>query len=107
MSRWRMALAAVVAAIAMVGVLPARALASTTEQSSLLDDEQLIYSTPKHMVQTLQTLHTLGVDVVKVSMVWQLVAPNASSSQRPSFDATNPAAYPPGACQRWDTLVKT
>jgi hypothetical protein len=107
MSRWRTILAAVGAAIAVIGVLPARALASTTESSSLLDDDQLIYSTPKHMVQTLDTLHALGVDVVKVSMVWQLVAPNASSSKRPNFDATNPAAYPSGAWGRWDTLVET
>jgi hypothetical protein len=107
MSRWRRILAVVGAAIAMVGVVPAHALASTIEQSMLLDDDQLIYSTPKHMVQTLETLHTLGVDVVKVSVVWQLIAPNANSSRRPNFDATNPAAYPPGAWSRWDTLVET
>ena len=107
MSRWRTILAVVGAAIAMVGVLPARALASATEQSSLLDDDQLIYGSPKHTVQTLQTLHALGVDTVKVSVVWQLIAPNASSAQRPNFDATNPAAYPPGAWSRWDALVET
>jgi hypothetical protein len=108
MSRSRRVLAAVGAVLAMVGALPVHALASTTEQSMLLDDDQLIYSSAKHMVQTLQTLHSLGVDVVKVSVVWQLLAPNAASSQRPAnFDATNPAAYPPGAWNRWDTLVRT
>ena len=73
----------------------------------LLDDDQLIYGSSKHTVQTLQTLHALGVDVVKVSMVWQLVAPKANSAKRPNFDATNPAAYPPGAWNRWDRLVET
>jgi hypothetical protein len=87
---------------------PSPAHASSTEVSMLLDDEQLIYSSTHHMVQTLETLHTLGVDVVKVSMVWQLVAPDASSTGRPAnFDATNPADYPPGAWSRWDTLVET
>ena len=58
------------------------------------------------MLQTLTTLHTLGVDTVKVSLVWQLIAPNANSTKRPAnFDATNPADYPPGAWSRWDTLV--
>ncbi len=98
---------AVGAVVAIVGVLPGRALASTFEQSMLFDDDQLIYSSTKHMVQTLQTFHALGVDVVKVSVVWQLIAPNANSSQRPNFDATNPAAYPQGAWSRWDTLVET
>jgi hypothetical protein len=107
MSRWRRVVLAAGAVVAMVCAIPAHALASTNEQSMLLDDDQLIYSSTNHMVQTLQTLHALGVDVVKVSVVWQLIAPNASSSQRPNFDATNPAAYPPGAWNRWDTLVKT
>jgi hypothetical protein len=40
-------------------------------------------------------------------MVWQLVAPNSHSTGRPSFDATDPAAYPPGAWSRWDLLVET
>src|SRR5258708_38368422 len=107
MSSWRRVFAALGAVVTMVCALPAHAPASTTMQSMLLDDDQLIYSSPKHMVQTLQTLHALGVDTVKVSMVWQLVAPSASSAQRPNFDATTPAAYPPGAWSRWDTLVRT
>src|SRR5438270_7683348 len=107
MSRWRRVLVAAGAVISLLCVLPAHALASTAEQSMLLDDDQLIYSSTKHMLQTLDTLHALGVDVVKVSVVWQLIAPNASSAQRPNFDATNPAAYPPGAWSRWDTLVST
>lgn len=63
------AVAALVCAAAVVEfTLPAPAQASN-QVSMLIDDEQLIYSSPKHMVQTLQTLHTLGVDVVKVSLV--------------------------------------
>src|SRR5262249_4921186 len=59
------------------------------------------------MVQTLDTLHELGVDTVKVSLVWQLIAPNANGQQRPAnFDATNPANYPTGAWSRWDWLVE-
>jgi hypothetical protein len=101
-----MVFAAVLLVSAIVCALPARGLASTTEQTSLLDDDQLIYVPTGHMLQTLSTLHTLGVDTVKVSLVWQLIAPNANSTKRPAnFDATNPAAYPPGAWSRWDTLV--
>jgi hypothetical protein len=114
MSRWQRVIAAVAAVAALVCAvavieftMPAPAHASSTEVSMLMDDDQLIYSSPQHMVQTLQTLSSLGVNVVKVSMVWQLVGPNAYSTRRPHFDATNPAAYPPGAWSRWDTLVET
>ena len=72
-----------------------------------MDDSQLIYTTPNHMAATLQTLASLGVDRVKVSLVWSLVAPNPNSRKRPrGFDATNPAAYPPGAWDRYDLLVR-
>ncbi len=102
------AVAALVCARAVIEfTVPSPARASSNEVSMLLDDDQLIYTSTQHMVQTLETLHGLGVDVVKVSMVWQLVAPNYSSTQRPAnFDATNPADYPPGAWSRWDTLVE-
>lgn len=114
MSRSQRILAAVAAVAALVCAtavveftMPSPAHASSTQVSMLMDDDQLIYVPTSHMVQTLQRLASLGVDVVKVSVVWQLIAPNASSAQRPNFDATNPAAYPPGAWNRYDTLVQT
>ncbi|MEA2638606.1 MAG: hypothetical protein QOE18_1663, partial [Chloroflexota bacterium] len=94
------------AVVAMVCAIPAHALASTNEQSMLLDDDQLIYVDTQHMVSTLETLHSLGVDVVKVSLVWQLVAPHQGSIRRPTFNASNPADYPPGAWLRWDQLAE-
>ncbi len=100
-------LGAALTACALVACgLPARALASHAQQSILMDDNELIYATPAHMLQRLEQISALGVDRVKVSMVWSLVAPDADSTQRPSFDATDPNAYPPGAWDRYDTLVR-
>ncbi len=73
----------------------------------MMDDDQLIYASSGHMVHTLQQMRSLGADVVKVSVVWQLIAPSASSTRRPKFDATDPAAYPHGVWDRWDLLAKT
>ena len=102
------AVAALVCAFAVIEFAsPAPAHASSTEVSMLLDDDQLIYTTPDHMRATLATLKALGVDVVKVSMVWQLVAPDAFATQEPAgFDPTNPNDYPPGAWTRWDWLTE-
>jgi len=107
MSRWVRVLAAAATVASMVCALPARALASDTQVSMLMDDDQLIYVPTPHMVQTLERLSALGVDVVKVSVVWQLIAPDPYSTHRPTFDATDPAAYPYGAWSRYDTLVET
>ena len=73
----------------------------------MMDDDQLIYVDYPHMDQTLEQMKSLGVDVVKVSLVWQLLAPDAASSQRPSFDAADPTAYPYDAWDRWDHLDRT
>ncbi len=100
------ALVALCALCALVGMRAPAARASATQQSILLDDDELIYSSPEHMARRLGQLHALGVDVVKASMVWSLVAPDAASSRRPRFRATDPAAYPPGAWDRYDTLVR-
>ena len=103
MSRWhRFVLAAALIAVGLV--VPAQALASSTQTSMLQDDDQIIYSTPKHEVAVLEQLHALGVDIVKVSMVWSLVAPDPTASKPPKFKATEPGAYPPGAWDRYDLL---
>ena len=100
----RLGLRAALAVLALVFASPAHA--SSTQESILQDDAQLIYASPQHMAQTLEQLSSLGVDRVKLSLVWWLVAPNATSTRRPNFNASDPAAYPPGAWDRYDMLVR-
>jgi hypothetical protein len=57
------------------------------------------------MASTLDTLRGLGVAQVRVSVFWRLVAPRPLSKRRPSFDASDPAAYPGGTWDRYDLLV--
>ncbi len=100
-------LLAIAAVVAVLLALPARGMASSGLQSILQDDQLILYSSPQKEVQTLETLHALGVDVVKASMVWWLVAPDANNTTRPNFNATNPAAYGTLAWGRYDLLVET
>jgi hypothetical protein len=97
-------LAAVAVATLATCLAPARALASDTEQSILMDDDQLIYATPAHVRAVMEQLAALGIDRIKVSMVWSLVAPDPDSTTAPRFQATNPGAYPAGAWARYDRL---
>ena len=64
----------------------------------------LIYSSPAQVAATLKTLTQMGVDRVRVSVVWSLIAPKPPPPSEPNFDATNPAAYPAGAWSRYDFL---
>lgn len=96
--------AALAATAAALMATAAPAAASTTERSIMMDDNLLIYASPAHVEASMEQMLGLGVDTIKVSVVWSLVAPNASSRQMPSFDATNPNAYPRGAWARYDLV---
>ena len=90
---------------ALAAAAPATAAASASQESILQDDNELLYSPPSHVAEVLGQLAGLGVERIRVSVIWALVAPDSHSSTRPSFDATDPAAYPPGAWNRYDVLV--
>jgi hypothetical protein len=97
---------ALLCAAAAVALAPASALASGSEQSVLMDDSQLIYASPAHVTAKMEQIAELGINRVKVSVVWSLVAPNPNSNTKPKFNATDPNAYPASSWQRYDLVVQ-
>ena len=97
-------LTACLIALALAICAPA-AHASATQESTFQDDNQLIYAPPDRVARNLDTLRSLGVDRVRVTVLWEVVAPLPDSRTRPAFDATDPGAYPPGAWQRYDVVL--
>ena len=69
----------------------------------LQDDQALIYAAPSQVAANLTQLKAMGVDRVRVSVVWSLVAPDATATNEPTFNATDPAAYPAGRMVRATT----
>ena len=98
---------ALVGALALPAALRAPAAhASRTMETSFQDDNLLVYGFSASTVgRTLDTLRDLGVDRLRISVFWNIVAPDALSHRRPAFDAADPAAYPPGSWDRYDRLV--
>jgi hypothetical protein len=104
MKRRPSALLAVLVA-ALLGAAPA-ALGSASQESTFQDDNLLVYGKPKAVGETLDTLKGLGVDRIRVSVFWRIVAPAPDSPAKPDrFDGTDPAAYPKNAWDRYDTLL--
>lgn len=88
-------------------LLPATAAsAAQTQELTFQDDDELIFSTPERVAATLDELAVLGVDRVRVSVFWATVAPAADQRSRPAFDAADPGAYPTGAWDRYDQVVR-
>ncbi len=75
---------------------PAAAHASRSQESLFEDETQLLYSGPDRQSQTLDELQALGVDVIRANVLWTRYAPSPRSKKKPSFDASDPNAYPLG-----------
>jgi hypothetical protein len=97
--------AACLGVVAGAGTAPA--LASDSQESMFQDDRLLLFEGVDRRETTLNTLDGLGVDVVRVFVYWDSVAPESRSTQRPpGFDGGDPRAYPADLWDRYDGLVR-
>ncbi len=96
----RVALGALVA-LGAIAALPAPALASHRQLAIIEDGTELT-----NPAATLAQFRALGANTVRVVLWWSQVAPDPNSRVRPSFDATNPGAYPAAGWAQYDALVR-
>ena len=74
--------------------------------SVVQDDAELLHRPPARIAATLDDLRDSGVDWVRVTAGWSVIAPQPASRTRPDFDATDPAAYPSGAWTALDRVAR-
>lgn len=103
-------LAGLIVALAAAAALasPAAARAAASQESIFMDDSEVVFGTDERVEATFSVLRDLGVDRVRVSVLWNLVAPEPKSTTRPAFGAggpSDPAAYPAAAWNRYDRIV--
>jgi hypothetical protein len=76
-------------------------------ESIFQDDDHLLYSPTPTVSRTLDTLRGLGVDRLRLTVLWAAIAPAPLARIRPAhFDASNPAAYPAAAWAPYDRIVR-
>jgi hypothetical protein len=97
-----------VAVIVEVAVLSSTSRGSPPRymQSMFQDDNHLVYASSATVASTLDRLERLGVDTIRVTMLWKAIAPEPTSPTMPAgFAAGNPAAYPGASWAPYDRLV--
>src|SRR6476661_3941004 len=82
------------------------AVAKTTQPTMLQDDKVLVGGSQEQRDARLDELKSLGVDIVKVRVNWRAIAPSGESPTKPSFNATDPAAYPESGWAPYDAIVR-
>lgn len=105
-----MALALVVAALVAVTLTRgagATAPPARTIGSMFQDDGHLIYASTPIVTQTLNRLRSLGVNQLRITVLWRAIAPDPTSRAAPrGFRATDPAAYPASGWVPYDRVVE-
>jgi hypothetical protein len=90
----------------VLAAIPSTALASKTQESMFQDDIMLVYGTDAQVESTLSTLAAFGVDRLRISVFWKIVAPANDQKIKPNFEATDPAAYPQNLWAPYDRIVR-
>jgi hypothetical protein len=78
------------------------AQANALQQSVMQDDDLLIYRGNTVMQSTLRRMKAAGVDTVRVTVLWSVVAENLK--KRPK-DPTKPGSYPARNWQKYDSMA--
>ena len=88
------------------GAPASRAEASSiTQLSVMMDDNQLLYRGDQAREFAMQRMKSLGVDYVRVTVLWRVVAHHMKKKNRRRAD--NPKAYPKTNWDRYDALVRS
>jgi len=106
MSRPRLA-AVTLAALIAVTALPHAAHASPTQVSIMQDDDELVYRDDATRDAALKRMKALGVDVVRVTVLWRSVTAGVSAKQAAQRDMSVPRSYGVRIWNRYDNLVRS
>jgi hypothetical protein len=86
--------------------VPAAASAAPYMVSIMQDDNQLAYGSENQRAQALDRMKGLGVEAVRVTVLWRALAPGQESRRKPrGFDGANPGDYPASHWDKYDDLV--
>jgi hypothetical protein len=99
--------AAVVAVVAVLALGGGGKSAPRPFESIFQDDQYLLYSPDAVVARTLDVLRSLGVDRLRLTILWAALAPDPLSRRRPGgFAGGDPAAYPAPSWVPYDRVVK-
>jgi hypothetical protein len=100
----KVALAVAPATILLAGYA-GPATASTSQFSLIQDDRVFASENPAAQTEGFDAADSVGAGTIHTLLLWAQIAPGRESTTKPSFDATNPNAYPSGAWDKYDNLV--
>jgi hypothetical protein len=101
-------LAPLLSAMLVLGAFAAApAHASKSQESIFQDDRSLVFMGDAKRQAALDEIKALGATTVHSLVFWNSIAPDPNSKTKPAgFDGSDPNAYPAGAWDQYDALLK-
>jgi hypothetical protein len=85
-------------------LLPASIASASSRQFTTVEaPSELLYGGSPDAA--LDTIEDLGATAIRLQLNWSQVAPDPGAKRAPSFNATDPNAYPAGAWAPWDAAI--
>jgi hypothetical protein len=96
--------------IALLAAAAALALAPAAHgapiETVVQDDALFLHGSDAEVADGLAKLRELGVDRLRLTAGWSVIAPDPDAATAPAFDAADPAAYPQGNWANLDRAVR-
>ncbi|MCW2990242.1 MAG: hypothetical protein JWM73_836 [Solirubrobacterales bacterium] len=84
----------------------ATALTTESPETVVQDDATFLHTPPEKIAEALARTKALGIQRIRVTAGWSVIAPDPDASVKPAFDDTDPAAYPVGNWMNLDRIVR-
>ena len=98
---------ALAAAVSLVSLVAAPLASASRSESTLFDLGGAGLDVPEaQLAGQLDQLQSFGVDTVRVIVAWRDIAPDGQANNKPSFDASDPSAYPQANFIELDNVVR-
>jgi hypothetical protein len=85
-------------ALVLLAIAAAACAASTTPAAAaetvIQSDAHLLYRSDEEVRASFAQVRALGIERVRLTASWSLIAPSPDSPTKPAFDAADPSAYP-------------
>jgi hypothetical protein len=95
-------------AVAFATLIPAAAADARPPIETVMQDDAAFLHRPDDRVrEAMERAKALGVDRLRITAGWSVLAPDPDSPNRPDFDARDPDAYPRARWRNLDRAVRT
>jgi hypothetical protein len=84
----------------------AKALPTASPETVVQDDAIFLHTPPEKIAEALARTKALGIERIRVTAGWSVIAPDPDAPVRPDFDDADPGAYPVGNWMNLDRLVR-